>query len=59
MRTIQSEIKRQGITKHKNTTSAVKHPKEKEQLSKWELEELMGMRMPIFKRSKGGAMRSK
>ncbi|MER2172245.1 MAG: hypothetical protein ABS938_16635 [Psychrobacillus psychrodurans] len=59
MRTIQSEFKTQRITKHKNTTSAVKKPRVKEQLSKWELEELMGMRMPTYKRSKGGAIRSK
>lgn len=59
LRTIQSEFKRQRITKHQNTTSAVKKQKVKEQLSKWELEELMGMRMPTYKRSKGGAIRSK
>ena len=59
MRTIQSELIKQGITKLKNTTSSVKQPKNKERLSKWEIEELMGMRMNIFKRSKGGAMRSK
>ncbi|MER2058178.1 MAG: hypothetical protein ABTA16_05100 [Niallia sp.] len=59
MRMIQSEFKRQGITKQKNTISLVKQPKGKEQLSKWELEELMGMRMPTYKRSKSGAIRSK
>lgn len=59
LRTIQSEFNRQGIIKQKNTTSLVKQPKNKERLSKWELEELMGVRMPTYKRSKGGAIRSK
>ena len=51
LRTIQSEFKRQSITKQKNTTSWVKQPKEKEQLSKWELEELMVVRRDTYKRA--------
>ncbi|WP_342575454.1 hypothetical protein MHH37_06325 [Solibacillus sp. FSL K6-1781] len=56
MRTIQSEFKRQGITKLKNTTPSVKQPKNKERLSKWELEELMGIRRDTYKRV-GSAIR--
>ncbi|MER2121841.1 MAG: hypothetical protein ABS935_16350 [Solibacillus sp.] len=56
MRTIQSEFKRQGITELKKSTSSVKWPKQKEQLSKWELEELMGVRRDTYKRV-GSAIR--
>lgn len=57
LRTIQSEFKRKGITKLKNrTSSVVKQPKENEQLSKWELEELMGVRRDTYKRV-GSAIR--
>lgn len=56
LRTIQSEFKRQGITKLKNTISSGKQPKEKEQLSKWEIEELMGVRRDTYKRV-GSAIR--
>lgn len=57
LRTIQSEFKRQGITKLKNTTSlVVNQPEEKEKLSKWELEELMGVRRDTYKRV-GSAIR--
>ena len=56
LRTIQSELKRQGITKQKNTTSSAKQPRDKEQLSKWELEELMGVRRDTYKRV-GSAIR--
>lgn len=56
MRTIQSEFKRQGITKLKNTTSPLKQSKKKEWLSKWEIEELMGVRRDTYKRV-GSAIR--
>lgn len=56
LRTIQSEFKRQGITHLENTTSSVKQPKKIEQLSKWELEELMGVRRDTYKRV-GSAIR--
>lgn len=56
LRTIQSEFKKQGITNLKNTNSLVKRPKQKEQLSKWELEELMGVRRDTYKRV-GSAIR--
>lgn len=56
LRTIQSEFKRQGITKQKNTALSVKQQKGKEQLSKWELEELMGVRRDTYKRV-GSAIR--
>lgn len=56
LRTIQSEFKRQGITKQKNKTSSVIQSKQKEQFSKWELEELMGVRRDTYKRV-GSAIR--
>lgn len=56
LRTIQSEFKRQVITNLKNTNSLVKRTKQKEQLSKWELEELMGVRRDTYKRV-GSAIR--
>lgn len=56
LRTIQSEFKRQGITKLKNTTSLVNQPEVKEKLSMWELEELMGVRRDTYKRV-GSAIR--
>ena len=57
LRTIQSEFKKQGITKLKSTTSSVvNQPKKKEQLSKWELEELIGVRRGTYKRV-GSAIR--
>lgn len=56
LRTIQSEFKRQGITKLKNTTSLVNQSEVKEKLSMWELEELMGVRRDTYKRV-GSAIR--
>lgn len=60
LRTIQSEFNKKGIIKQKEVSPMVHlQLKSKKQLSKWEIEELMNIRMPTFRRSKGGAMRSK
>lgn len=56
MRTIQSEITRIGLKK--DTKAAPVQKKSNEQLNKWEIEELMGMRRDTFKR-KHGAFRQR
>lgn len=57
LRTIQSEFKRHGITKQKKASPDVQQPKKKEQFSKWEIEELMGVRRDKFKRVRGSVRR--
>lgn len=58
MRTIQSEIKRTGLTEKHNADPPATKKKVKEQLSRWEIEELMGMRRDKFTR-RHGAIRKK
>lgn len=65
LRTLQGELskwtsKNQVKTK-KNTSSgkANKPNKSNEKLSPKDIEELMGIRKPIYKRSKGGAIKQK
>ena len=56
IRTIQSEIKRTGIFIKQNTESLHKKKESAMQLSKWEIEELMGIRRDTYTR-KNGAIR--
>jgi len=59
LRTIQSELKRHGLyQKRKVTTNYGKPNKRKEQLSKWEIEDLMGVRRDTYTR-RNGAIRRK
>ncbi|MER2039702.1 MAG: hypothetical protein ABS944_16265 [Solibacillus sp.] len=58
MRTIQSELERKKLVIPKKA-EPISKKQSKEKFSQQELEDLMGMRMPTFRRSKGGAMRSK
>lgn len=60
MRTIQSEMKRNGMTEKNNADPPAPKPKKKvkEQFSRWEVEELMGMRRDKFTR-RHGAIRKK
>ena len=58
MRTIQSKLKRKKLV-NTNIKEPIRKKQSNEKFSQQELEELMGMRMPTFRRSKGGAMRSK
>ena len=56
MRTIQSEIQRHGLSNNQLNVKATSKASEK--LSKRELEELMGIKRPTYKRVRG-AFRSK
>lgn len=56
MRMIQSEINRTELTKETIATPIQKKPTE--QLSKWDIEELMGVRRDTFKK-KNGAFRQR
>ena len=59
MRTIQSELKRHGLHQKKKVTTNYRKPnKRKEQLSKWKIEDLMGVRRDTYTR-RNGAIRRK
>ncbi|WP_339216243.1 hypothetical protein [Solibacillus sp. FSL W8-0372] len=55
MRTMQSEMSRTGL---KKKTKAAPQKKPTEQLSQWDIEELMGVRRDTFKK-KNGAFRQR
>lgn len=57
IRTIQSEIKRTGLTEEQHADPPSPKKKVKEQFSKWEIEELMGYRRDKFKRVRGSVRR--
>lgn len=56
MRTLQSELRRLKLAKKKEQLEQA--PKKQQKLSKSELEEMMGLRKPRYRRGKGGAYRS-
>jgi len=59
LRTIQSELKRHGLYQKKKVTTNYRKPnKQKEQLSKWEIEDLMGVHRDTYTR-RNGAIRRK
>lgn len=59
MRTIQSEMTRNEVANIQNVDQPFKKEKKQtEQLSKWDIEELMGVRRDTFKR-KHGAFRQR
>lgn len=57
MRTIQTEMKRTGLTEKCSTDPPVTKKKVKEQFSKWDIEELMGIRRDTYKRQNGAIRR--
>ncbi|MER2126310.1 hypothetical protein [Solibacillus sp.] len=57
MRTIQTEIKRAGLKEKCSTDPPAPKKKVKEQLSKWDIEELMGIRRDTYKRQNGAIRR--
>lgn len=57
MRTIQTEMKRTGLTEKCSTDPPAQKKKVKEQLSKWDIEELMGVRRDTFQRRNGAIRR--
>lgn len=57
MRTIQSEMKRNGMSKKHNTDPPAPKQKAKEQFTRREIEQLMGVNRDTFKRVNGAVRR--